>query len=45
MTRYIALRILQAFVSLLVVMTIVFMLSRLSGDPVQLLADISASEE
>ena len=31
--------------SLLVVMTIVFMLSRLSGDPVQLLADISASEE
>ena len=45
MTRYIALRILQAIVSLLVVMTIVFMLSRLSGDPVQLLADISASEE
>ena len=45
MTRYIALRFLQAIVSLLVVMTIVFMLSRLSGDPVQLLADISASEE
>ncbi len=45
MTRYIALRFLQAVVSLLVVMTIVFMLSRLSGDPVQLLADISASEE
>ena len=45
MTRYIALRVLQAIVSLLVVMTIVFMLSRLSGDPVQLLADISASEE
>ena len=45
MTRYIALRFLQALVSLLVVMTIVFMLSRLSGDPVQLLADISASEE
>ncbi len=45
MTRYIALRFLQAIISLLVVMTIVFMLSRLSGDPVQLLADISASEE
>ena len=45
MARYIALRFLQAIVSLLVVMTIVFMLSRLSGDPVQLLADISASEE
>ncbi len=45
MTRYIGLRIIQAIVSLLVVMTIVFMLSRLSGDPVQLLADISASEE
>ena len=45
MTRYIALRVLQAIISLLVVMTIVFMLSRLSGDPVQLLADISASEE
>ena len=45
MTRYIALRFLQAVISLLVVMTIVFMLSRLSGDPVQLLADISASEE
>ena len=45
MTRYIALRFLQAVISLLMVMTIVFMLSRLSGDPVQLLADISASEE
>lgn len=45
MTRYIALRFLQALISLLVVMTIVFLLSRLSGDPVQLLADISASEE
>ena len=45
MTNYIALRFLQAIISLLVVMTIVFMLSRLSGDPVQLLADISASEE
>ena len=45
MSRYIALRFLQAIISLLVVMTIVFMLSRLSGDPVQLLADISASEE
>ena len=45
MTRYIALRFVQAIISLLVVMTIVFMLSRLSGDPVQLLADISASEE
>ena len=45
MTNYIALRVLQAIISLLVVMTIVFMLSRLSGDPVQLLADISASEE
>ena len=45
MTRYIALRFLQAVISLLVVMTIVFLLSRLSGDPVQLLADISASEE
>ena len=45
MTRYIALRLVQAIVSLLVVMSLVFLLSRLSGDPVQLLADISASDE
>ena len=45
MIRYIGLRLLQAIVSLLVVMSLVFLLSRLSGDPVQLLADISASDE
>jgi len=45
MIRYIGQRLLQAILSLLVVMSLVFLLSRLSGDPVQLLADISASEE
>lgn len=42
MTRYILGRLLQAAVSLVVVLTIVFMLTRLSGDPVQLLASIEA---
>ena len=45
MTRYIVMRFFQAILSLLVVMTLVFLLTRLSGDPVALLADISASPE
>ena len=44
MSRYIILRLLQAIVSLVVVMTIVFLLSRLSGDPVNLLVDITADK-
>jgi len=44
MSRYIIFRLLQAVVSLVVVMTIVFLLSRLSGDPVNLLVDITADK-
>jgi len=44
MSRYIIFRLLQAIVSLVVVMTIVFLLSRLSGDPVNLLVDITADK-
>jgi len=44
MTRYILGRVLQAAVSLVVVLTIVFLLTRLSGDPVQLLAAIEADK-
>jgi len=44
MSRYIIFRLLQAIVSLIVVMTIVFLLSRLSGDPVNLLVDITADK-
>lgn len=44
MRRYIYFRLLQAVVSLVVVMTIVFLLSRLSGDPVNLLVDVTADQ-
>jgi peptide/nickel transport system permease protein len=44
MQRYIVGRIAQLFVSLLVVVTFVFLLSRLSGDPVQLMLDVTATE-
>jgi peptide/nickel transport system permease protein len=45
MQRYIVGRLGQLLVSLLVVATFVFLLSRLSGDPVQLMLDVSATEE
>jgi len=37
-------RVLQTFVSMLVVISIVFVLSRLSGDPVDLLLDVNATQ-
>lgn len=45
MQRYILGRLLQAMVSMLAVVTIVFFLTRLSGDPVDLLADVTADRE
>ena len=45
MQRYILGRILQTMVSMLAVVTIVFFLTRLSGDPVDLLADVTADRE
>jgi ABC-type dipeptide/oligopeptide/nickel transport system permease component len=45
MQRYILGRVAQLFVSLLVVVTFVFLLSRLSGDPVQLMLDVTATEQ
>lgn len=45
MQRYILGRAVQLVVSLLVVVTFVFLLSRLSGDPVQLMLDVRATEE
>ena len=44
MQRYILGRVGQLVVSLLVVVTFVFLLSRLSGDPVQLMLDVTATE-
>jgi peptide/nickel transport system permease protein len=44
MTRYLAGRLAQAFLSMLVVISIVFVLTRLSGNPVDLLLDVNASE-
>jgi peptide/nickel transport system permease protein len=45
MQRYILGRLVQLVISLLVVVTFVFLLSRLSGDPVQLMLDVRATEE
>jgi ABC-type dipeptide/oligopeptide/nickel transport system permease component len=45
MQRYILGRVVQLAMSLLVVVTFVFLLSRLSGDPVQLMLDVRATEE
>jgi peptide/nickel transport system permease protein len=45
MQRYILGRVAQLLVSLLVVVTFVFLLSRLSGDPVQLMLDVTATEQ
>ena len=44
MQRYIVIRLFQGFITLLVVSLIVFILSRLSGDPVSLLIDPEATE-
>jgi peptide/nickel transport system permease protein len=42
--RYLASRVVQTLLSMLVVISIVFVLTRLSGNPVHLLLDVSASE-
>jgi peptide/nickel transport system permease protein len=44
MARYLVGRVLQTLLSMLVVVSIVFVLTRLSGDPVQLLLDVNATE-
>src|SRR5262245_3840906 len=44
MWRYLAGRILQTLLSMLVVISIVFVLTRLSGNPVNLLLDVNASQ-
>jgi peptide/nickel transport system permease protein len=44
MWRYLISRILQTLLSMLAVISIVFVLTRLSGDPVQLLLDVNATE-
>ena len=44
MWRYLTGRVLQTFLSMLVVISIVFFLTRLSGNPVNLLLDVNASE-
>jgi peptide/nickel transport system permease protein len=44
MWRYLASRVVQTLLSMLVVISIVFVLTRLSGSPVHLLLDVSASE-
>src|SRR5712691_1199595 len=44
MWRYIASRLLQTLLSMLVVISIVFVLTRLSGNPVKLLLDVNATE-
>jgi len=45
MWRYLAGRVAQTVVSMLVVVSIVFLLTRLSGNPVHLLLDVNASEK
>jgi ABC-type dipeptide/oligopeptide/nickel transport system permease component len=45
MTRFIIIRLLQAFVALIGIMIIVFFLVRVSGDPMQLLANPNMTEE
>src|SRR2546428_11164538 len=44
MWRYLTGRVLQTVVSMLVVISIVFVLTRLSGNPVHLLLDVNATE-
>jgi peptide/nickel transport system permease protein len=44
MTRYLIGRVLQTVLSMLVVVSIVFLLTRLSGNPIYLLLDVNASE-
>jgi peptide/nickel transport system permease protein len=44
MWRYLVGRVLQTVLSMLVVVSIVFVLTRLSGNPIHLLLDVSASE-
>src|SRR5437762_6738217 len=44
MWRYLAGRLAQTVLSMLVVISIVFFLTRLSGNPVHLLLDVNASE-
>jgi peptide/nickel transport system permease protein len=44
MWRYLAGRLVQTVLSMLVVISIVFLLTRLSGDPVNLLLDVNATE-
>ena len=44
MQRYIVIRLFQGFMTLLVVSLVVFILSRLSGDPVSLLIDPEATK-
>ncbi len=44
MWRYLLGRVLQTFLSMLVVISIVFVLTRLSGNPVHLLLDVNATE-
>src|SRR5437867_13011402 len=44
MWRYLSGRVLQTVLSMLVVISIVFVLTRLSGNPVHLLLDVNATE-
>src|SRR5438876_4551482 len=44
MARYLISRLLQTLLSMLVVVSIVFVLTRLSGNPVHLLLDVNATE-
>ena len=44
MTRFLAGRVAQTLLSMLVVISIVFVLTRLSGNPIDLLLDVNASE-
>jgi peptide/nickel transport system permease protein len=44
MLRYLAGRLLQTLVSMLVVVSIVFVLTRMSGNPIHLLLDVNATE-
>src|SRR5947209_20088820 len=44
MLQYLVGRMLQALLSMLVVVSIVFVLTRLSGNPVHLLLDVNATE-
>ena len=45
MLRYLVGRVLQTFLSLLVVISIVFVLTRMSGSPIHLLLDVNATQQ